>query len=792
MKKFVLIGIGLAILFAGCDNGTTSTPDSGTPVDGLELTPTTLSLEPGATATLSATVTPADANQAVTWSSSDTGVATVSDGVVTAVGAGTATITAATKGKDYYGDYLTADCAVTVQTEDVFSYHWDFSANPAGWTAENASNSSSDADYGNGMTLLALSGSTNIDNDSGSGRSMGIYLERGEQSIGGTELSATACALRVNGKGTFAKITGIQGPYRVTITYSLPSSSNTDSRYPIVKTGNITHNGDGSLSKPPASGASGAWMLETTYTGTDAPDIYLKANDGIYIHDVYLASIAATPVTALTLTPATLSLVENDTGNLTAAVTPADADQGVLWSSSDETIATVADGVVTAVAPGSATITAATRGKNSGYQPIQQTCAVTVSARSIISFTISDAALTLAIDGFATLSTTIEPSNANQGVTWSSSDTAVATVVDGLVTAISQGTATITAGTVGKDSTGNSVTATCTVTVQASAPPVESLTLNYDTLTLNLGGSEVTLTATVAPVGAVQEVSWEVTSNTGNIISFNETTHAVSPLALGTAEITVTTAGNAVGGQPIVKTCAITVQRPPVSGVTLNKTATTLAAQATETLSATVAPTQAEQGVTWSSSDTNVATVSTEGLVTAIAAGTAVIKAASTANSEKYAECTVTVPGAGELWWRAERTVNVTNAQSLWDGKLNPTSDMNAGNTTKTIEGEDFNAYVASSATNGVINGTGSGFAFTPDVNGTLTVYVCDLGNGKELVIIEDGETDKTAGPLYYKNESGASADIAKSAAVTAGQKYYISGLGTKARYLGLHFEPGE
>lgn len=88
--------------------GTSSTTTKAT---AITVTPTTLSLTEGKTATLSATVTPAEANQKVTWTSSDKTVATVdTEGKVTAKAAGDAEITATTKD----GTTLTATCAVTV------------------------------------------------------------------------------------------------------------------------------------------------------------------------------------------------------------------------------------------------------------------------------------------------------------------------------------------------------------------------------------------------------------------------------------------------------------------------------------------------------------------------------------------------------------------------------------------------------------------------------------------------------------------------------------------------------
>lgn len=83
---------------------------------------------------------------------------------------------------------------------------------------------------------------------------------------------------------------------------------------------------------------------------------------------------------------------------------------------------------------------------------------------------------------------------------------------------------------------------------------------------------------------------------------------------------------------------------PEATNVTLNKTTTSLAEGASETLTATVVPEGASQVVTWSSSDDAKATVDASGKVTAVAEGTAEITA-KTANN-KSATCTVTVTSA--------------------------------------------------------------------------------------------------------------------------------------------------
>ena len=82
-------------------------PNASVPATGISLSKTSLSLTKGNTATLTATVTPSGSSDSVTWTSGNTSVATVSDGVVTAVGNGSATITAKAGSKS-------ATCSVTV------------------------------------------------------------------------------------------------------------------------------------------------------------------------------------------------------------------------------------------------------------------------------------------------------------------------------------------------------------------------------------------------------------------------------------------------------------------------------------------------------------------------------------------------------------------------------------------------------------------------------------------------------------------------------------------------------
>ena len=161
-------------------------------------------------------------------------------------------------------------------------------------------------------------------------------------------------------------------------------------------------------------------------------------------------------VSSITLGQNAVTLKEEETFTLKATIAPTNAThQTVTWTSSDETVATVKNGVVTAVREGSATITATADGKSAS-------CVITVKKKIIAveKIVLSETEKTITKDGTFTLTATITPTNAtNQTVTWTSSDETVATVKNGVVTAVREGSATITATADGKS-------ASCAVTVE--------------------------------------------------------------------------------------------------------------------------------------------------------------------------------------------------------------------------------------------------------------------------------------------------------------------------------------
>ena len=153
-------------------------------------------------------------------------------------------------------------------------------------------------------------------------------------------------------------------------------------------------------------------------------------------------------------------MTEGDEFTLTATVNPENAtNKNVSWSSSNTSVANVDNGKITALKAGTATITVKTEDGNK-----TATCEVTVNAKvyPVTGVTLDKTSYEMTEGDEFTLTATVNPENAtNKNVSWSSSNTSVATVDNGKVTALKAGTATITVKT---DDGGK--TATCEVSVR--------------------------------------------------------------------------------------------------------------------------------------------------------------------------------------------------------------------------------------------------------------------------------------------------------------------------------------
>ncbi|MBQ8069401.1 MAG: leucine-rich repeat protein [Bacteroidales bacterium] len=257
----------------------------------------------------------------------------------------------------------------------------------------------------------------------------------------------------------------------------------------------------------------------------------------------------------------------------------------------------------------------------------------------VTGISISSSSLSLFIGQKATLSATVTPSDAeDQSVIWESSDKSVATVDDGLVLGVSEGTATIKVTT--KE---GGFTASCAVTVAEEKHDISVTGVTLDKKQIDMVVDETAiLTAVVSPSDATNpKISW--TSSDASVASVNDgTVKAISP---GEATITVTTED---GGHKA--TCSVIVKDKthPVTSVSLDKSELILSLGGKATLVATVSPEDAtDASVEWSSSDESIVLVD-GGELTAVGEGAADV-VVTTVDGGFQATCKVTVEPASNV-----------------------------------------------------------------------------------------------------------------------------------------------
>lgn len=301
------------------------------------------------------------------------------------------------------------------------------------------------------------------------------------------------------------------------------------------------------------------------------------------------------------------------------------SDKTVEWTSSDTSVATVdKDGVVRGVKTGSITITAKTN--NGGFEA---SCTVNV-INAVMGITISDNSIMLYPNKTKQLKASVTPVDAdNPNVVWESNDDEVATVSEtGLVTAKMPGTATITVKSVDGE-----YTATCTVTV---GKHVSSIILSDTELTMPAGTSE-TLYATVMPLAAFNKtVTWVSTNPKVATVDENGNVKAIK--AGTTTIIAYCEDGD------VTASCIVTVTNS-ATGIEMSESEVYIARNSQKQLNATVKPDTAEnKNIKWESKYPEIATVDSNGLVTAKMAGTTIVVATS-ADGEFKAYCSVKVVG---------------------------------------------------------------------------------------------------------------------------------------------------
>ena len=440
------------------------------------------------------------------------------------------------------------------------------------------------------------------------------------------------------------------------------------------------------------------------------------------------------PVSSVYLNPKIVNLtVDEEDATLKATIKPSNAtNQELTWLSFNPKVATISDGVVHAVRPGVAIVKVFT---NNGHYDWSL---ITVCASKLVpikNLSLNPKNVDMSVGGKdATLTATITPSNAtNKNVVWTTSDSSVVTVKNGIVHAVGPGTATITVST---EDGKLQDKAKVSVTV-----PVTGVTLDPNSLNLTVGGKDATLTASIAPSNATnQNVTW-TTSNPSVATVENGIIHPVGP---GKATIIVTTDD---GG--FTDTAAITVS-VPVTGISLDpKSLDLIVGGRDETLTAAIAPSNASnKNVTWSTSDQSVATVD-NGVVHPVGPG----KATITVMTEDggfidTAAITVSVPVTGVSLDPEALDLIVGGKEALLTATIAPANAINRNVTWSTSDPS------VATVENGIVHPVGPGKAiitvktedggFTDTAIVTVTAPVLSVSLDPKTLNFNLGDTDQS------------------------------------------------
>lgn len=336
-----------------------------------------------------------------------------------------------------------------------------------------------------------------------------------------------------------------------------------------------------------------------------------------------------------------LELIEEESEQLIATVLPENASNKSLnWTSSDISVAMVSpDGTVYAIKPGQATIMATT--VDGGFVAL---CKVTVKAKVVVaeSISLSTTTASLTVGETLQLSANILPENtSNKDIRWTSTNTDIAVVSEsGLVSAIKEGDVQIIAST----TDGSNLSAICEISVNSQFVSITQIAISPSSVRLAVGET-FNLEAQITPADATNKtINWSSTnSSVVTVDSYGQLT------AKGVGSATIIASSQ--DGTNISATCNIEVFEPsvPISSITIVPVDITGKVGETYQLTATITPENAsEKTLVWSSDNSTVASVDSDGLISLHTKGNAVIKATASDGSGISATCAVVVEeGAG-------------------------------------------------------------------------------------------------------------------------------------------------
>ena len=634
---------------------------------------------------LSVKVTPSNCTEEVTFTSSNTNVATVNiDGSIHPVSLGTCDIIVTC-------DKKSVVCKVHVKEQTLYLYNRGVVNNNSEFGQIVHPSDTSKFSYASDNIFLKLAGSTS--NYGTIWFSWANRVDFGEYDVMHMDITNTTDHSTIIGLTRNNK-TGQQG-YQNGNPTDVDGTTFVEDRTVIaLKQGVNKHSLDVDLVN--GEGYLGLYFKRNTDSG-DSAEEYVNVNT-IYLirKSVYVLGTGVdtseevnVPCTGLSFTQDEIELeyTSNFMYNLNTLlnITPQNCDETVQWTVLDD-----GDNVMSVNESGYLNITGV------GSAHVQAICGKyfdsirvnTVKSCSGISLEQSSYTLDLSGTSATLVRATVVPSDTTDTITWKSSDTSVVNVTTtGLITAQGVGTATLTA-------TCGDRTATCTVTVKASCT---ELLLGTSVGTLDVSGTKTTtLQVSKTPSNTTDAVTWE-SSNINVATVSNGTVTAIAP---GTVTITARCGSKSASHTLTVKASC--------TGVSLSKSTYTLDISGTDsvTFTPTINPSNTTDSITWKSSNTSVATVNatsggTKGTIFAKSAGTANITVTC---GSKSASVTVTV--------KASCTGLSLNKSSLSFTLLNVTQTLTAtitpSSTTDTVSWKSSNTAVAT-VSNGVVRSEGDG-----------------------------------------------------------------------------------
>jgi len=329
-------------------------------------------------------------------------------------------------------------------------------------------------------------------------------------------------------------------------------------------------------------------------------------------------TVTARVVASVIVSPATVSVRVGTALPLQALTLDADGGaltgRAIVWTSSNTSVATVsAQGVVTGIAAGAATVTATSDGR-SGQS------AVTVTVPPVQTVTVTPAVDTLALGATRSKSAVLRDAAGalltDRTVAWTSSNVTIATVSStGVVTARAPGTASIVATSEGRVGA---------ATVVVLARLADAVTLTPLTATLVVGATQQIAAQVTDPLGTLLVGRPIVYRSDAATVASVDANGLVTALTPGVARITVISEGKSA-------VATITVIAEPVATLAVSPTTASLLIGATQQLSVTARSAAGAlisgRPIAWTSGSSGVASASPAGLVTAIAPGIVVVLA---------------------------------------------------------------------------------------------------------------------------------------------------------------------